>query len=130
MTFECTLNTSGVSPEKSAYAFIQSYRDTSDVKYYTKHEKRIENFFKKKLEQSISQSRIPQSLSKSFFINFKNDGIYFSSNSKRALRYEFGANDVSPKRFIEPAFIATANEVSQIMITDAIGLYNQYSRFV
>lgn len=78
----------------------------------------------------MSQSQIPQSLENTFFIDFKNDGIYFSSNSSTALKYEFGSGNIPPKRFIEPAFIDTANEVSEMMITDALDLYNKYSRFV
>ena len=99
-------------------------------KYYKKYEKRIEKYFKSKLDQNIAQNHIPHSLEQTFFINFKNDGIYFSSNSIQALKYEFGSKNMPPKRFIEPAFIDTANEVSQIMITDALDLYNRYSRFI
>lgn len=130
MSFECTLNVSGVRPEASAKAFIQSYQQTSNPKYYQKHQKRIENFFQDKLQKNISQAQISNSISKTFFVNFKSDGIYFSSSSKQALKYEFGSNKTPPKRFIEPAFIETANEVSNIMITDAIDLYHKYSRFI
>lgn len=130
MSFECTLDVSGIKPEVSHKAFIQSYQDTSNPKYYKKHEQKIEDFFKNKLEQHMSQNGIPQSLEQSFFIDFKNDGIYFSSNSEAALKFEFGSGNMPPKRFIEPAFVEAANEVSNIMITDAINLYNKYSRFV
>lgn len=130
MSFECTLQVSGIKPEVSHKAFLQSYITTSNPKYYKKYEKRLNDFFQKKLSQSISQNQLPHSLEKTFFLDFKSDGIYFQSNSKQALKYEFGAGSVPPKRFIEPAFIETANEVSNIMITDAINLYNQYSRFI
>jgi hypothetical protein len=130
MTFECTLSVSGIRPEVSNQAFLRSYQDTSKPKYYKKYEKRIESFFKDKLIQNMSQNQIPQSLEQSFFVDFKNDGIYFNSNSQKALKYEFGAGNMPPKRFIEPALIDTANEVSDIMITDALDLYNRYSRFV
>ena len=129
MSFECTLNVSGIEPHISNQAFLQSYRDTSNPKYYKKHEKRIEQYFKDKLAQSVLQYQLPDSLTNTFFINFKNDGIYFSSDSVKALKYEFGSGNMPPKRFIEPAFIDTANEVSEIMITDAIDLYNKYTRF-
>lgn len=129
MSFECTLNVSGIEPHVSNEAFLQSYKDTSNAKYYKKHEKRIEQYFQKKLTQNISQYQLPSSLENTFFIDFKNDGIYFSSNSIKALKYEFGSGNMPPKRFIEPAFIDTANEVSEIMITDAIDLYNKYTRF-
>lgn len=129
MTFECTLQISGTKPEVSNRAFLQSYQETSNTKYYKKYEKKIESFFKDKLSRNMSQSQIPQSLENTFFIDFKSDGIYFSSNSSTALKYEFGSGNIPPKRFIEPAFIDTANEVSEMMITDALDLYNKYSRF-
>ena len=130
MSMQCTLNVTGIRPEVSHKAFINSYLTTSNPKYYKKYEKRIDNFFREKLSKNISQNQIPDSINQSFFIDFKSDGIYFSSNSKAALKYEFGSGSMPPRRFIEPAFIETANEVSNIMITDAINLYNQYSRFV
>ena len=130
MTFECTLQISGIRPEVSNRAFLQSYQETSNAKYYKKYDKKIESFFKDKLSSNMSQSQIPQSLENTFFIDFKSDGIYFSSNSSTALKYEFGSGNIPPKRFIEPAFIDTANEVSEMMITDALDLYNKYSRFV
>ena len=129
MTFECTVNTTGINPQSSIRAFLRSYQDTSNPKYYKKHEKRIEQYFQKKITQNISQYQLPSSLENTFFIDFKNDGIYFSSNSIKALKYEFGSGNMPPKRFIEPAFIDTANEVSEIMITDAIDLCNKYTRF-
>ena len=128
MPFECTVTMSGIPPQKSHNAFIQSYLQTSQPKYYKKHEKRIEEFFKAKLTQSIQQAQVPSFLDKTFHINFKNDGIYFKSTSKAALKYEFGSGNIPPKHFIEPAIKETANEVSKIMITDAINLYNRYTR--
>jgi len=130
MVFECKLHVSGIPLEVSNKAFIQSYQVTSNPKYYKQYNKRIEQFFKDKLVQNMSQNNIPQSLEKTFHVDFKNDGIYFSSSSKSALKYEFGSGNMPPKRFIEPSFIETANEVSQIMITDAISLYNKYTRFI
>ena len=130
MSFECTLDITGIPPEVSNKAFLQSYQDTSNPKYYKKYEQRIEQYFKDKLSQHISQNQLPSYLEDTFFIDFKNDGIYFNSNSKSALKYEFGSGNMPPKRFIEPSFIETANEVSQIMITDAISLYNKYTRFI
>ena len=105
MTFECTLNISGVRPEVSNNAFIQSYQQTSNPKYYQKHQKRIESFFQDKLQRNISQAQISNSIADTFSINFKSDGIYFSSSSEKALKYEFGSDKMPPKRFIEPAFI-------------------------
>lgn len=130
MSFECTLNISGIKPEVSNRAFIQSYKQTSNPKYYQKHQKRIENFFQDKLQKNINQAQIPYTISNTFTVNFKSDGVYFSSDSRDALKYEFGSGKMPPKRFIEPAFIETANEVSNIMITDALDLYNKYSRFI
>ena len=130
MSFECTLNVNGIRPEASAKAFIQSYQQTSNPKYYQKHQKRIEDYFQDKLQKNISQAQISNGIAKTFSIDFKSNGIYFSSYSKQALKYEFGSNKTPPKRFIEPAFIETANEVSKIMITDALDLYNRYSRFI
>ena len=37
MTFECTLNVSGISPQVSAKAFINSYQETSKVQHYEKY---------------------------------------------------------------------------------------------
>lgn len=128
MSFECTLNITGVTPEKSAQAFIMSYQQTSNPKYYQKHQKHIENFFQDKLQKNISQAQISHGIAETFHVDFKNNGIYFNSSSKQALKYEFGSNNTPPKRFIEPAFIETANEVSNIMITDALDLYNRYVR--
>lgn len=126
----CTLQVSGIKPEVSHKAFLQSYTITADPKYYKRYEKRLNDFFQKKLSQNITQNHLPHSLEKSFSIDFKSDGIHFQSNSKDALKYEFGAGSSPPRKFIEPALVETANEVSNIMITDAINLYNQYSRFV
>lgn len=130
MSFECTLNITGIKPETSNKAFIQSYQQTSNPKYYKKHQQKIEKFFQNKLQQSTQQVQISSNIVNTFDVNFKSDGIYFSSNSKSALKYEFGSGKTPPKRFIEPAFIETANEVSNIMITDALDLYNKYTRFI
>ena len=49
MSFECTLQVSGIKPEVSHKAFLQSYITTSNPKYYKKYEKRLNDFFQKKL---------------------------------------------------------------------------------
>ena len=130
MPFQCTVTMTGIPPERSHNAFIQSYRDTSSPKYYKKHQQRIESFFQEKLTQNIQQAQVPSYLSNTFNVNFKNDGIYFTSTSKQALKYEFGSGNIPPKHFIEPALKETANEVSNIMITDAIDLYSKYTRLL
>ncbi|MBR3208666.1 MAG: hypothetical protein IKF82_00200 [Bacilli bacterium] len=131
MNFECTLNMTGTDPKTSAKAFIHSYQDTSNIKYYKKYDERIQNFFQDKIEQNISQVQIhDNNLKQSFFVDFKNDGIYFNSNSNQALKYEYGYDQNPPKQYLESAVIETANEVSNIMITDALNLYDKYSRIL
>lgn len=131
MTFECTLNVTGTNPQTSIQAFLKSYQDTSNPKYYKKYDKHLEAYFKDKLRKSISQAQIKdKNLDKSFFVTFKSEGIYFSSKSKKALKYEFGYGNNPPKRYLQPAIVETANEVSNIMITDALNLYNKYSRIL
>lgn len=128
MSFECSLNVSGIKPETSYKALIYSYQQTANPKYYQKHQSHIEDYFQDKLEKNVNQAQISNDIVDTFNVQFQNDGIYFNSNSIEALKYEFGSQDISPKRFIEPAFTETANEVSQLVITDAINLYNQYVR--
>lgn len=131
MSFECTLNVTGTKPQSSARAFLRSYQETSSPQYYKKYDQRIQSYFKNKLSQSISQAQIyDNTLEQSFFVDFKSDGIYFSSNSSKALKYEYGYDKNPPKQYLESAVIETANEVSNIMITDALDLYNKYSRIL
>lgn len=127
MTIECTLNISGIDPEQSNKAVLRSYNETSNPKYLKKHQQKINKTFKKKLTHNMNQFQIPSSLEQTFSIDFKNDGIYFISSSLNALKYEFGSGQIPPKRFIEPTVVETANEVSNILITDAVNLYKQYS---
>ena len=126
MTVNCTLTTTGINPKKSYDALIKSYSQTSNPKYYQKYQNNIEKFFKNKLEENIAQAQLPDSLVSTFDVKFKSSGIYFTSNSEQALKYEFGSGRMPPKHFIEPAIIETANDVSQKVITDAISLYEQY----
>ena len=128
MSVECTLNVSGIKPEVSNKAVIRSFQQTSSPKYYQKYQKRIESYFQDKLQKNISQAQISNDIADTFNIKFQSDGIYFNSDSIEALKYEFGSKNTPPKRFIEPAFTETANEVSQLVITDAIDLYNRYTR--
>ena len=131
MTFECTLNTTGINPQSSIKAFLKSYQDTSNPKYYQKYDKRLEQYFQDKIRKNIRQTQIKDDkLADTFFVTFKNEGIYFSTNARRALKYEFGSGNTPPKRFLQPAIVETANEVSNIMITDAIDLYQKYSRIL
>lgn len=129
MTFECSLTISGTDPQKSAQAFIDSYNDTSKMKHYQKYQKRIEQYFLNKIQQNISKVQIKdKTLKDSFFVDFRNNELHFMSTRKSALKYEFGSGKNPPKRYIQPSIIDTANEMSNIIIDEAINTYNRYMK--
>ena len=55
MTFECTLNVSGISPQVSAKAFIHSYQETSKVQHYEKYHNELEQYYQNKINNNIGR---------------------------------------------------------------------------
>ena len=130
MTFTCDLTVTGVLPEVSAKAFIDSYNETSKMAHYKKDLAYIEQYFFNKLERNIAQANIPnKDLKKSFSVQMINDKIIFSSNDFRSLVYEYGAKDVPPRRYLEPSVMETAAEMPSIILNDAIKMYNDRVKF-
>lgn len=130
MTFDCSLTVSGLDPEKSAKAFIDSYNQTSQLSHYQKFHNQLEQYFINKINRSIAQSNIKSDKVKnSFSMNFNGKNLEFTSNYPGAKRLEFGSGNKAPLRFIQPAVIETTNELSEIIISEAIGLYQNNSRF-
>lgn len=130
MTFNCSLTVSGMNPQQSAKAFIDSYNETSQLSYYKKFHNRLEQYFVNKVDRGISQFNIKDgNLKNSFSINFKGNNLEFISKNKNAIKYEHGYNKVPPKRYIQPAVFDTTNELSNIIISEAINAYDRKSKF-
>ena len=130
MSFECELIITGTLPEVSAKAFISSYEETSKMSHYKKDLNYIEQYFRDKLERNIAQANIPnKKIKDSFSVTMDNNSIIFSSNDFRSLVYEYGAKNVPPRRYLEPSVIGTANEISSIILNDAIEAYNKNVNF-
>lgn len=130
MTFECSLTVTGLDPQKSVQAFIDSYNQTSQLSYYQKYHNKLEQYFVNKINQNIARTGIKsEKLKHSFSVDFKGKNLNFSSNYPGAKRLEFGSGKKPPLRFIQPAVIDTTNELSNIIISEAIDLYNNNSRF-
>lgn len=128
MTFGCTLTVTGTSPERSARAFLQSYNETSQARHYQQYQSLLENFFQNRIERNISQMNVNARPS-SFSMKVDSNQIQFIADSKSAIRYEYGSGNQAPKRFIQPAVIDTANKISQLIISDAISIYNRNVKF-
>lgn len=130
MTFNCTLTVTGLDPQTSAKAFIDSYNQTSKLSHYAKYQNRLEQYFVNKIDRNISQANIKdKNLRNSFSINFKGNNLEFISTQKNAIKYEYGYGYKPPRRFIQTAVFDTANELSEIIISEAISAYNKNSKF-
>ena len=130
MTFDCSLTVSGLDPQTSAKAFIDSYNQTSQLSHYQKFHNKLEQYFVNKIDRNIARNNIKSDKIKgSFSVNFKGKNLEFTSNYPGAKRLEFGSGNKPPLRFIQPAVIETANELSEIIISEAITAYNNNSRF-
>lgn len=130
MPFDVTLTKTGIDPQRSMQAFIESYQETSKVSHYQKNKAIIEQYFKSNIDKNISQANIKDSnLTNTFSINFRGNTLEFVSKSNKAMKYEFGSGTDAPKRFIEPAVIEATNKISDIIISDAIELYQRKTRF-
>ena len=76
MTFDCSLTVSGLDPQKSAKAFIDSYNQTSQLSHYQKFYNKLEQYFVNKINQNISRSNIKNDKFKnSFSMNFKGKNL-------------------------------------------------------
>ena len=62
-------------------------------------------------------------------LNFKGKNLEFTSSYPGAKRLELGGGNKPPLRFIKPAVIETANELSELIISEAISSYQNNSRF-
>ena len=130
MTFDCSLTVSGLDPETSAKAFIDSYNQTSQLSHYQKFHNKLEQYFVNKVNQNVIRSNIKSDkIKSSFSVNFKGKNLEFTSNYPGAKRLELGSGNKPPFRFIQPAVIETTNELSEIIISEAISAYNNNSRF-
>ena len=130
MTFDCTLTISGMDPQRSAKAFIDSYNETARLSHYQKYHHRLEQYFVNKIQQNIARVNIKDDkLKNSFSIDFKKNELRFISTRKNAIKYEYGSGNQPPKRYIQPAVFDTASEMSEIIIDEAINTYNKYSQF-
>lgn len=130
MTFDCSLTVSGLDPQTSAKAFIDSYNQTSQLSHYQKFHNKLEQYFVNKINQKIARSNIDNDkLKNSFSVNFKGKNLEFTSTYPGAKRLEFGSGNKPPLRFIEPSVMETANELSEIIISEAISIYNNNARF-
>lgn len=130
MPFDVKIEQTGIDPDRSIRAFLDSYNETSQISHYQKNKGLIEEYFKTHINQNIDQVGIKNTnLKNDFSINFNGNNLEFISQNNQAMKYEFGSGQDSPKRFIEPAVMETANKISDIMISDAIELYQRKTRF-
>lgn len=127
MTIDYNLTISGILPEDSVKAFMQSYHQTSKISHYKKYQNQLQQYFKDKMDKSVDSSDIDvKGLSNSFRMDMKNDRIEFSTTMPGvANKYEYGSNTTPPKRFIEPVIIDVANKMSDKIIDEAIDIYNR-----
>lgn len=130
MSFQCDLIVTGVRPDVSAKAFIDSYSETSKMSHYKKDLNHIEKYFHEKLERNIAQAQIQnKNLKNSFSVKIQGKYMIFSSTDPKSMVYEYGTGKVPPKRYLEPSVMDTANEMPSIMLNDAIEAYNKRIRF-
>ena len=129
MTFECTLDVSGILPEVSANAFIKSYQETSKMQHYQKYQSQLEQYFQDKIDRNASQNNI-HTRDNGFHIEITTNQINFISESQSAIKYEYGTDNMPPRRFIQPAVIDVANKMSDFIISDAIDVYNRNTKFI
>lgn len=124
MTFGCTLQVTGTLPSVSARAFIASYNETSRAQHYQQYQSLLEQYFQNQIEKNASQMNVNMK-SKSFSMKVESNQIQFITDSKDSFKYEYGAGQTPPKRFIQPAVIDTGNKISRLIISDAISLYRR-----
>lgn len=130
MPFECALTITGTPPEVSAKAFIDSYNETSKMSHYKKRLNHIQQYFQDKLERNIAQAQIQDyRLKNSFSVQIQGKNMIFSSTSPKAALYEYGTSNVPPKRYLQPSVMDTANEMSSIILNDAIEVYENNIKF-
>lgn len=130
MPFDVKLTKTGIDPKNSMNAFLQSYNETSKMSYYKKHKAILEQYFKNRINRSIDQVGIKDTnLKNDFSLNFNGNNLEFISKTNKAMKYEFGSGTETPKRFIEPAIMETASKMSDIIISNAIDLYQRKTRF-
>lgn len=127
MTFECTLNVSGISPQVSAKAFINSYQETSKVQHYEKYHNELEQYYQNKINNNIGRYGLDMD-SNQFSIQFDGNQINFISEGYSAIQYEYGYDDNAPKRFMQSAVTEVTNRIANYMISDAINIYQRQAR--
>lgn len=132
MTINCSLNITGTPPEESVRAFMQSYQHSSKISNYSKYENQLNEYFKNKIQKSIDNNNIKvNGLADSFKLNIEGDRIDFSSSMfELANAYEYGSDNIYPHRFIEPAVIEVANNMSDKIINEAMNSYQKNTRIV
>ena len=128
MTFDCNLIIEGILPEASANAFLQSYQQTAQTEHYQQYAADLEQYFQDKVYRNARQNNI-RTRDNSFFMEITSDEIRFISDGQNALKYEYGSGDTPPRRFVQPAVIDVANKISEHMISDAIEIYDNNTRF-
>ncbi len=130
MPFDCELIITGTTPEVSAKAFIDSYNETSKMSHYKSKLSHIQQYFQNKLERNISQAKIQNTrLAQSFSVRIQGKNMIFSSNDPRSAVYEYGSGNMPPKRYLQPSIIDTANEMSSIILNDAVEAYERKTKF-
>lgn len=124
MTFGCTLHVTGTLPSVSAKAFIASYNETSQAIHYQQYQSLLENYFQNAMDKNIRQMNV-DAKAQSFSMKIEANQIQFISDTQSSIKYEYGSDQIPPKRFIQPAVIDTANQISNLIISDAISIYNR-----
>ena len=83
MPIKCTLTQTGIDPQSSIQAFIQSYQETSNLKHFQKDQAIIEEYFKNSLERNINQTNIRDNdLREGFSVSFRGNTLEFISKNK------------------------------------------------
>lgn len=130
MPFNCELIMTGTPPEVSAKAFIDSYNETSKMNHYKGKLNHIQQYFQNKLERNIAQAKIQNThLANSFSVSIQGNKMIFSSNDPRSAVYEYGSGSMPPKRYLQPSIMDTANEMSSIILNDAVEAYEKQTKF-
>lgn len=130
MPFECELIIAGTPPEVSAKAFIDSYNETSKMSHYKSKLSHIQKYFQDKLERNMAQAKIQNThLANSFSVTIQGNNMIFSSNNPRSAVYEYGSGRMPPKRYLQPSIMDTANEMSSMILNDAVEAYERKTRF-
>lgn len=123
--FSCTLQrVGGPSLGASVQAFLQSYNETARAQHYQQYQSLLQQYFQNAMDKNIRQANI-DAQAKSFSMKIESNQIQFISDNQSSIKYEYGFEGVPPKRFIQPAVIETANMISNLIISDAISIYNR-----